>query len=104
MSNTTSQTSARIVGLTMDARSREPGLDTSQIRQRFAPAITSAPHRLQDKAKVAPWSKSHFLSLEHLPTRLFQRARELYVAGSRDRVAGASRGGHKVVNYPRLPN
>jgi hypothetical protein len=36
----------------MDARSNEPGLDIPQIRQRFAPGLTSAPQLLQAKAKV----------------------------------------------------
>jgi hypothetical protein len=38
----------------IDARSSEPGLDIPQIRQRFEPALTSAPQPLQAKANVAP--------------------------------------------------
>jgi hypothetical protein len=36
----------------MDARSSVPGLDTPQTRQRFAPGLTSAPQRLQGKART----------------------------------------------------
>jgi hypothetical protein len=36
----------------MDARSTVPGLDTPQTRQRFAPGLTSAPQRLQRKART----------------------------------------------------
>jgi hypothetical protein len=50
--NSASQTSAMRVGLTMDARSSVPGLDTPQTRQRFAPGLTSAPQRLQGKART----------------------------------------------------
>jgi hypothetical protein len=49
-----SQISARAVGLTMDARNNVPGRDTPQTRQRFAPALTSAPQRLQGKGKLSP--------------------------------------------------
>ena len=41
------------MGVTMDARSSEPGLDIPQTRQRFEPALTSAPQPLQANANVA---------------------------------------------------
>jgi hypothetical protein len=37
----------------MEARSREPGLDIPQTRQRLEPVLTSAPHPLQAKANIA---------------------------------------------------
>jgi hypothetical protein len=45
------------VGFTMDARSSEPGVDTPQTWQRFAPRLTSAPQLLRAKlnTKTAPF-------------------------------------------------
>jgi hypothetical protein len=40
------------VGFTMGVRSSEPGFDTPQTRQRFAPRLTSAPLLLQAKVKT----------------------------------------------------
>ena len=53
ISSNASQRSARAVGLIMDARSSEPGLDIPQTRQRLEPALTSAPQPLQAKANIA---------------------------------------------------
>jgi hypothetical protein len=38
----------------MEARSSEPGLDTPQTWQRFAPGRASAPQDLQGKGNAAP--------------------------------------------------
>jgi hypothetical protein len=54
ITNNASQRSARAVGLIMDARSSEPGLDIPQTRRRLEPALTSAPQPLQAKANIAP--------------------------------------------------
>jgi hypothetical protein len=50
----TSQISARAVGLTIDALRSEPGFDTPQTRQYLASGLTSAPQPLQSKIKDRP--------------------------------------------------
>jgi hypothetical protein len=86
MANKRSQTSARAVGLTMDARSSDPGLDTPQTRQPFAPGRTSAPQRLQAKAKAGSSLEVRVIT-ENICRRFNSGAMELNVAGSRRRVA-----------------
>jgi hypothetical protein len=70
MANKTSQTSARAVGLTTDARNSDPGLDTPQMRQRFAPGRTSAPQRLQEKAKAGPSLEARLITVSTFAVRL----------------------------------
>jgi hypothetical protein len=65
--SSTSQISASAVGLTMDARSSVPGLDTQQTRQCFAAALTSAPQRLQAKIRDRP---APFISRQNVLDRI----------------------------------
>src|SRR5690242_16791891 len=78
-----SHRSARAVGLTIDARSSVPGLDIPQIWQCFAPGRTSAPQRLQRKAraKVAPPRQVLLSEIEHSTDAVISHL-ELSVAGS----------------------
>jgi len=55
----------------MDARSSEPGLDIPQTRQRFEPALTSAPQPLQAKGKIAP--SRWFSRQEHFVVAIIPR-------------------------------
>jgi hypothetical protein len=57
ISNNESQISTKAVGLIIDARSSEAGLDIPQTRHNFVPGFTSAPQPLQAKIKDASWSR-----------------------------------------------